>query len=216
MLRGGRRRPRVIAPEHGAAAHAIPHRHDARRHESAVRPRAVGALRRVLALLWFVDARRAAARASRRGPLRRDRARDGGDRRLGDAAPQRPQVFREAAVPVLDDGGRLSRVRRARVDGAPVARARGLPRRAGDRCARATPWAGASLGAYAGLALADDGLARRHRADRHARFRTRVLSRAGLRRARGRPARRSERRASAGRGCGSPGPRWRARRCRRG
>ncbi len=106
----------------------------------AVRPRAVGALHRAGAGL-VRDARRAASRASRRGPLRRDRARDGGDRRLGDAAPQRPQVFREAAVPVLAHGRRLSRVRRARVDGAPVARARRLPRRARDRRRRATRWA---------------------------------------------------------------------------
>ena len=71
-----------------------------------------------------------------RGPLRRDRARDGAERRLGDAAAERPQVFREAAAPVLGDRRRLSRVRRPRMDGAAVAGARGI---AGGRSRSASP-----------------------------------------------------------------------------
>ncbi len=48
-------------------------------------------------------------------------ARDARERRLGHAAPQRAQVLREAAVPVLDDRRGLSELRAPRMDGAPVA-----------------------------------------------------------------------------------------------
>ena len=50
------------------------------------------------ALIWFCNLDYRASGASRRRPLRRDPARDGGERRLGDAAAERHQVFREAAL----------------------------------------------------------------------------------------------------------------------
>ena len=100
--------------------------------------------------VWFATLDCAAPRASRRRPLRRDRARDGGHRRLGDAAPQRPQVFREAAAPVLGDRRRLS------ASSACTNGRRACGRRSPDsspcwrsRCA-GYALGGVTLGAYAG------------------------------------------------------------------
>ncbi len=56
----------------------------------------------------------------RRRPLRRDLARDVRQRRLGHDPLQRAQVFREAALPHVDDGARLWRLRRGRLAGAAV------------------------------------------------------------------------------------------------
>ncbi len=71
----------------------------------------------------------------------RSRARCG-QRRLGDAATRRHQVFREAAAAVLADGRELQGVRAGRMDGTPSRRARRIPdgpvrrlRRLGDRVA---------------------------------------------------------------------------------
>ena len=59
-----------------------------------------------------IDNLRPPARQPRRGALLRDLARDGRERRLGHAAPERRQVLREAAAAVLGDGRFASSLRR--------------------------------------------------------------------------------------------------------
>ncbi len=63
---------------------------------------------------------------SRRGTIRRNSARDGGERRLDYAAPEQHQVFREARLAVLDHRGRLYDLRRASVDRTLLACALGI------------------------------------------------------------------------------------------
>src|SRR5207342_3683630 len=57
---------------------------------------------------------------TRRRPLRRSRASDVCDGRLGDAAFRRLPLLRQAAVAVLGHYARVPRVWRARVDSSPV------------------------------------------------------------------------------------------------
>ena len=95
-------RQRVLPPFLFARRFAAPRR--------ALPPLLDGARRRFRARM-VREPRRAHAAASGRGPLRGDRARDGDERRLGDAAARRPQVFREAATAILADGGELRGVR---------------------------------------------------------------------------------------------------------
>ncbi len=64
---------------------------------------------------------------ARRGPLCRDPARNGGQRRLADAPPGRPQVFREAGAAVLGHRRGVHPVRRTPMDGAAVERAHRPP-----------------------------------------------------------------------------------------
>ena len=116
--------------------------------------RVLWALFAALALLWFVnlDARRLVhPDEGRYAEIAREMV---VDRRLGDAAPQRPQVLREAAVPVLGDR-RAPTGRSASTSGR-----RGCgPRSRGSSACCAIGYAGfalggATLGAFAGLALA--------------------------------------------------------------
>ncbi len=156
-----------------------PPRFDARPARPALDPRAVGGFRRACAGL-VRQPRRAPARASRRGPVRGDRTRDGGVRRLGDAAPERPQVPREAALPVLGNRRRLPCLRRPRMDGAALARARGVSRRGCHRLRRRCAGRGRA-GRVRRPRAGRNALARRDGADRLARLRARVLSGARLR-----------------------------------
>ena len=93
----------------------------------------------VATVAWFASTRSAAPAACRRGALCRDRARDGGERRLGDAAAQRPQVLREAAAAVLARRRDVRRPRRQRMDRAPALRHCRLPRRDRRRLHRRPP-----------------------------------------------------------------------------
>src|SRR3954453_13108868 len=70
---------------------------------------------------------------ARRGPLRRNLARDAGLRRLDHAEAERPEVFRETAAAVLGHRGELCALRRRRMEGAVVDRRDGVPWRA-RRC----------------------------------------------------------------------------------
>jgi len=74
----------------------------------------------LLAVAWFATLGWRPLFEPDEGPLRRDSARNAGVGRLGDTAPGRLQVFREAGAPILGDGCGLFRVRRARVDVATV------------------------------------------------------------------------------------------------
>ncbi len=76
--------------------------------------------------------RRAQAAAPGRGTVRRNCTGNGRLGQLGDAAPERPQVFREAAVPVLGDRRSVQHLGRTRMDGTAGAGAGGHDRR-GDR-----------------------------------------------------------------------------------
>ena len=98
-------------------------------------PSGVGGLRRgvwfavavVMSVVWFalLDMRKLQhPDEGRYAEIAREMARH---RRLGDAAPERPQVFREAAAPVLGDGGdAIAAFERARMDGAPARAIAGL------------------------------------------------------------------------------------------
>ena len=146
----------------------------------AVRARDVWALFAIICHSLVRQSGQPPARPPRRRPLCRDRTRDGRDRRLGDAAPERPQVLRKAAAPVLGDGARLRSVRRPRVDCAAVAGARRFSRGACDRLCGFCAGRGDAR-RIRGARARGNAVARGHRADRHARFRALVLSCARIR-----------------------------------
>ena len=150
------------------------------------------------------------------GRYARDRARDGGDRRLGDAAPERPQVFREAAAAILGHGGArirafgvhewtarlwpalagflaVARDRRRRV------RARRVRRSARSRRSRSPARCGTPASRRSSRSIPG----------------SRSFSRLGSPRSSIAQRARTQRRVARAHGCGSPGRRWPARRCRR-
>ncbi len=80
-----------------------------------------------------------AADPPRRRALRGNTARNGGHRRLADASSRRHQVFRKAGAAILAHRRRLRRLRHPAMDGASLARAGGLSRRAVHRLHRSAP-----------------------------------------------------------------------------
>jgi hypothetical protein len=127
LRRPPKRRPRLHAQGRFAAARAgvdhpipcMPQPARLRRRGSAYRP-PLRALLRPRPRSSDPGSRRLSLPAPRlpralvagRGALRGDPARDGRLRRLGDAAPRRRQVLREAAAPLLAGGGRHPALRR--------------------------------------------------------------------------------------------------------